>query len=239
MLCYNQKEMINFLLCAAKSRGLAVVVLLALALGGVAQGPGGGRGGRSMYLSLMGRKDVQRDLKMTAGQIKTFETLRDTTMKEMRGNSTDARNRPPTFMRDKMAAADRKAAAILTATQKTRIAEIHVQVMGPRAVADPEIQKKLGLTAAQKAKVDTAMKAYQAEIGKLMASLRGQSTQGGTIQAPGSVAKIETANKKLETSLNSILTTAQKTKLNSLKGRPFKADAPSRPQMGNRPGTRS
>lgn len=222
-------------------RALAVMMIVAaLSTTGFAQRPSGGgaemgnRRGPSV-IGLIARKDVQRDLKMTAAQVKSITSLQDQMMKEMRRDPGAPRDGNRSSMREKMDGFEKRANGLLTPAQRTRIKEIQLHLMGNRVITMPEMQKQLGITAVQKARIDAAVKAHGATLSKLMQSFRTNKQRGGTIQAPGAFQKIEAANTKLDRDLGAIMTAAQRTKLASLRGRPFKADPPQRPQMGGRP----
>ena len=110
-------------------------------------------------------------------------------------------------------------AAILTPDQMTRLGEIRLQVLGPRALADAKVQKDLGLSDDQVAKIkDLGTKAQEANR-----DIRDKVQSGEMTRE-----EAQTLNQKNQKILGEeyakVLTSAQADKFKAMQGKPFKAD---------------
>lgn len=139
---------------------------------------------------------------------------------------------------------------VLTATQLRRLREISLQVAGYRAVADPVIARRLNLTAAQTQSAARAMNTARSEAAKLQQDAdndlrqRFGSRQPKTdrereamqkefqaaLQQKGREVqtKLEAIDRRYTTTIQGLLTQAQRRSFESLKGRAFtiRPDAP-------------
>lgn len=107
---------------------------------------------------------------------------------------------------------------ILTAEQYARLKEISVQLAGNAALSDEEVQKSLGLTDAQKAKVKSLQQSQMAANQAVF-----QQARDGDLD-PGQIREIMKKNTDiLNAELGKVLTDAQKAKLKTMGGAPFKA----------------
>lgn len=221
---------------------IAVLVLSASAFaqGGGGQGRGqnrgmmmGGRGGQMTRSMLLGRADVQADLKLTEKQKADLQAVQEAAAEEMRNRMEEMRANGGGggFDRDAMRAEmeafqkkqDDKIKAIVTEDQWNRLGEIRIQLAGPRAALMPEVQKALNLTGAQKNSLDALAEKQQQANNELMQRMRD-----GEIERE-QMAELRAQNDKiLGEEIAKVLTAEQNEMLKKMGGAPFKAD----PNMG-------
>jgi len=184
----------------------------------------GGMGGSPVML--LGREDVQDDLKLTDDQKSKLSTIRDTQQSKMRetfqaamqngGSREEMQKRMQEIVPKMMAEVEKEINSVLTADQQKRIREIGIQMAGNRAVMQKDVQKELGITEDQRTKVETLVKRQ----GEANRSIR-EKIQSGEID-PSQVRELmEKNNKALDDEIGKVLTDAQKTKLKDLGGRKF------------------
>jgi hypothetical protein len=223
----------------------AVVMCAALA---AAQGGGGGRGqGRGGFgqgggmdatgLQLLGRADVQRDLALTDDQKAKVQALRESMRGQggrggggggFGGGGGGGGNIDREAMRAEMekrnAETKAKIAEILKPEQVTRLGEIAVQLAGNRAILNPDVQKTLGLSDEQKAKItELQTKMQEANRGLF------QQVQDGSMTREQIGEAMQKNNETMNAELGKVLTTEQAAKLKAMGGKEFKADPPQRP----------
>lgn len=219
---------------------LVAMTLPALAQGGRGQG-GGGRqqggfgqfGGRQGMMMggpggggigmLVNRPDVQTELKLTDDQKKKLEAIsqkarddRRAMMEDMRGGGGD-RDAMMEKMRSMQTTQDKAINEVLTAEQKKRVSELAVQMAGSRYAMTPEGEKALGITADQKSKLQELQRKQQEGMMAMFERMRNGEVQREELQA-----NMEKANKVMDEEIAKVLTAEQKTKLEELKGKPFK-----------------
>lgn len=217
---------------------LAVATMLAAAALSVAQGGGrgqgrGGRGrGNVSELQLVMRADVQADIKVTEDEKIKLDALQ-TKIREARrangggGGGQGGGGGAPDMeaMRARMQAQaeeqHKQLAEILTPEQLTRVGEIRLQVLGPRALADAKIQKDLGLSDDQVAKIKD-LTAKQQEASR---DIRDK-VQAGSMTREEATALNQKNQKTLGEEYAKVLTPAQADKFKAMQGAPFKADEP-------------
>ena len=186
---------------------------------------------------LVQRADVQRDINLSADQKTKLEAMNAEMREKMQAQMEEMRA-GGSFDRDKMQAAmqamqeesKKKLAAILTPEQMKRVGEIGVQMRGTRAVMDPEIQKTLGLSEDQKAKIKELQEKQQAANRTVM-----EKVQSGELTREQSRETMDKNNKIMDAELAKVLTAAQNGKLKEMGGKPFKAD-PEQERGGGRIG---
>lgn len=224
---------------------IAALALSVLAQGGGPRGGGFGRPGANSKSFLLMREDVQKDLKITAAQKSKLQAIQSDVRKQMESamqNMRDAnqaeRDKAQKKVEGILKGADTKVMALLTATQKTRLNEVAIQLAGNAAILDPEVQKKLGMTAAQITKVKNLQTSHQQAMQKLFQQGGGRSGQNGQGQNQQNREqmreKMQAAQKKFTDGLAAVLTAAQKTKLKQLGGKKFEATARRGPGGGGR-----
>jgi Spy/CpxP family protein refolding chaperone len=216
----------------------ATVAVLALAVNVQAQqGQGGGRRGQGGGMGMMGggmmggggiagllqNEKVQKEIELTAEQKEKIQKIGTEAREAMRSKMGDMQNlsqeeRRAKFqemrkdMEEAAAQTEKKIEGALLPNQVKRIKEIQLQVQGIRALANADVQKELGLTDDQKAK----LKAIDEEAAKG----RPQFTPG---QRPSQedFQKMRDARTETEKKLTDVLTDEQKKKLEEMKGEKF------------------
>ena len=212
-------------------RLLAAVAVVAIAATGFAQQRGGMmmRGGGDSGIGLLMRKDVQDDLALTAEQKTKIEAIQTKASEQMRAKFQEMRDSGGDFqsmrgeMEKMMAGVKKEAMAVLTETQAKRAKEIQVQLQGNRAILDAAIQKDLGLSEEQKAKVKKIQDDQQAGMQQMR-----QDMQDGSMSREEMQAAMQKRQTAMGEELGKILTAGQAAKLKEMGGsKPFKkADKP-------------
>ncbi len=208
-----------------------IVVICAAALlasAAFAQGGQGGRGfGRMMGADptgtfLLQRPDVQKDLNITDDQKTKLQALQEkarSDMTEIRQNA----NGDPQAMRDGMmkymAQMQKDVAAVLTKDQATRLKEINIQLAGTTAATFPDVQKDLGLSADQIAKIKDLQSKQQEANMALFQKVRDQEITREEMQA-----SMKKNTDTFNAEVGKILTDDQKAKLKTMGGKEFKQD---------------
>lgn len=221
-------------------RWLAVGALVVASVAAMAQDGGGRRqrgggqggfqrGGQQGGAQVLFRSDVQTDLGLTDEQKTKLSELRPQRGNRQRGQGggqggNGGGQRGQGANREEMAARraeqQKKIAEILTPEQVKRLKEIQIQLAGPQAILDPEVQKELALDATQTKKVDDLQKGFREANQSVQEKLRNQE-----IDRTKAAEARKTNNDALKTELQKVLTSAQAEKLKTLGGKPFKADA--------------
>lgn len=209
---------------------LAVTAVAVMAITSFAQGGGGGRGfgqGRGMGgmqdangAFLLRREDVQGELKLTADQKSKLTTIQEGQREKMRevfqnaGGDQDAMR---AAMAKMQAENSKETMAVLTADQQKRLKELAVQRMGNGAAMNADIQKEIGVTDDQKAKMKELQDKQMAASQALMEKMRNQE-----IDREQMMASMQKNTAILNTEVGKILTDAQKAKLTAMGGKAFK-----------------
>jgi len=214
--------------------GVAVAAL-ALISGSYAQGGGRGQGqgrqfgggmmggGGQSLSQLLGRRDVQDELKVTAEQKTKIEQANQKAREEMQGRMEEMRGGgDPQAMRDAMQKfqkdQDAKVLAILDKEQQARLKEISIQLRGNRALLDADVQKELGLSPEQKQKIKRLQEQQQEQMQNMMEEMRG-----GGGDREGMREKMQQMQTKMTEDLGKILTPDQAEKFKQRGDKPFKA----------------
>jgi len=216
---------------------IAIVAVMALAMGAFAQGGGQGRGGFRMMGGQMGRMsstqllqrdDVKDELKLTDDQkskLADLNTKARDKMREVFQNSGFQPGTPPSEdQQKKMAEAmtkvgediNKEVNTILTADQQKRLKELLVQRSGNGIANNPDFQKDLGITDDQKAKI--------ADLNKKMADANRQifqKMQDGEIDRSQIRELMDKNTKALNDEIGKLLTDDQKKKIADMGGKPF------------------
>jgi hypothetical protein len=228
----------------------ALAAVAVLSVSAFAQGGGRPGGGRGMQMGgmmtseavLVGRPDVQKDLKLTDEQ-KTKLTAIQTEMGEKmraqfqnRGGGTnggEAGTRGGFDMQEiqkQMEAmqkeANEKVKGVLTPEQWTRLGQIKVQLGGSRLFLEDEFSKKLGLKAAQKMSIQELMDKQQAANQQIWGRMREEGVDRAKL-----MVDLRKNDEILRAEIEKLLTEEQKTTLKTLEGPKFEAD----PNIQNNP----
>lgn len=181
------------------------------------QRQGGGRRGGFMFGGagndnmLLRRQDVQSDLKLTDAQVQKIKTAQSTLFQSFRGGQGGGTSRQAAF-KTFTSTID----GILSASQKTRLHQISIQLAGPMAAMMPDVKKAIGLTADQSTKI----KALQQTEGKANRALF-QKMRDGDMDRQAAMDGLKKNRDYLKTAISKVLTAEQLTQLKSLGGAPF------------------
>jgi len=196
-----------------------VVVLLvaamfaasALAQGAAPARPQGGRQGSGMRMGMGGMgggmlmiPELQKELKVTAAQKASIDKI----MKEMQAVPRDKMNRE---VAEKYMT---RINNVLSATQKARLKQIELQMRGGSALFGPEVQKSLGITAAQKTKLTAIREASQKDMRAKMEAARKANK-------PFDPTAMQNLRKAQDAKYLAVLSATQKAKWKTMIGKPF------------------
>jgi len=171
---------------------------------------------------LLRREDVQGELKLTADQKSKLQAIQDGMRDKMReafqnGGGGGDREAMQATMKKMQEENQKEVFAVLDDTQKKRLKELAIQRMGNSAATNADLQKDLGVTDDQKAKIKDLQAKQQEAMQALFEKMRNQEIDREQMQA--SMTK---NNEVFNTELGKILTDAQKQKIKDMGGKPFK-----------------
>lgn len=184
-------------------------------------------------LFLLRRSLVQKELKISAATAKKLDQIQKESMARYLKliapgpeDPSQVRAADPVKVRQERMKTDAAMLALLSATQKSRLLQIGYQYNGAFSFAEPTVAKKLGLSANQKSKLDSAAKAAMDEYHKAVSPI----VRPGSIVKPHTPiatttkrlmeAKV-TMMKKLNAAADKILTGAQRKVWKQMQGKPF------------------
>jgi hypothetical protein len=194
--------------------------------GGMMRGMQGMQGmqGAQEYM-LLQRADVQTDLAMTAEQKTKVTAINDqmrdemrNMMQGMRGGGGD-REGMMQAMQQVQERISKQVREILTADQQKRLGEVQIQLAGPRALLLPAVQKALDLTDAQQTKIRELQQQQMEANRSVMERVRNNEIDRTQVQEI-----MQRNDKALGDEITKVLTDAQRAKLQTMQGKPFKAD---------------
>lgn len=117
---------------------------------------------------------------------------------------------------------------VLTAPQQKRFKEINIQAQKERALNNPDVQKELGLSDAQKTKLRDIQTSSMEKSRPLMEAVRNQEMTMEEMRAQMQAMQAETGKEILK-----VLTDAQAKQFKAMAGVEFKFD-PNEPLGGGR-----
>ncbi len=206
---------------------------------GRGQGGGGGRGGfgggmmrgGDPTMGLLRSPEVRKELKIDAEQEQAIGKIEEQVREEARGGNADARNMDFRNMSEderqkffaKMQAAQKEQAAksrellgeVLMPDQLQRLDELALQQRGVMALADAEVQKALGMTSEQVAKLDKVRTEQEATVREKMGEVM-RSGDRDTMRE-----KMTQIRDEAEKPVLDVLTAEQKAKFEKMKGEKF------------------
>lgn len=198
---------------------------------------GGGRGpsGGIDKLTLASDKPIQEELKLGEDELFFVAQLNEDFRADSRElySGIDWRSLSEEDRKTKFEEVGKKRAALvkesekglaelLTEEQVKRLDEIALQLMGIRALANEDVQKKLKVTSDQKTKIDDTMKAADDDRRKMFEEMRASG--GGRDSFEAMRAKFDEARKKSDDKVLAVLTDEQKKKFDEMKGKPLEVD---------------
>jgi Spy/CpxP family protein refolding chaperone len=188
-----------------------VMVAGALAQGAAPARPQGGRqgggmrmGGGGMGGGMLMMPELQKELKITAAQKASLDKI----MKEMQATPRDKMNR------ETMQKFQTRITGVLSQWQKGRLKEIELQARGGSALLDPEVQKQLGITAAQKTKLTSIREASQKEM-------RAKFEAARKAEKPMDPTAMQNLRQAQDAKYMAVLSATQKAKWKTMAGKPF------------------
>jgi hypothetical protein len=206
----------------------------------------GGGDSPTQYLS---RTDVKTDLKLTDDQntkiLAAAQDMRETMQSSMRqafqdaqanGGSSNPADMMETMRKTMKPIVEKYNASVnstLTADQQKRLLQIYMQIEGDNSIANPQVQKLIGLTDDQLKKI-AELQSKMADANKAI----GKKVQDKDIDMQTAFADYQGNMAALKTELGKIPTEAQKTKFKEAEGPKFTLD-PKEPLNqfgGRRPG---
>ena len=209
---------------------LAFGMVAILSAPAMAQGRGGFGGmGQGGVGNLVGRAEVQKELKMDTEQVEKANAL----SADFREKMTDLRSQLDGLQGEEMVTkrtelmkpineeTTKKVKSFLKDDQYTRLTEIELQQRGLAAFADPAIAKKLSITEDQKSKVSAMMTDMQADLRDIMQSA-GDDRQAAMKKA--TELRAETTKKVM-----ALMSADQKKTWEEMTGKPFTLAPMQRP----------
>lgn len=171
------------------------------------------------------RKDVQNDLKLTDDQKTKLadaqQKMQDGIREIMQNAGDDQEARQAAFQKYQENV-KKDVLAILSKEQAARLRQINIQIAGNGAASFTDVQKDLGLTADQIAKIKDLQSKQRDAMMALFQKMRDQEITREEMQE---------ASKKnsdaLNTEIGKVLSADQKAKLKTMGGAEFKADKPA------------
>jgi len=198
---------------------VGVAALSAVSMGQGFRGGGMMMGGGGNATFNLRRNDVKEDLKLTDDQKAKLQEIQDGMRQKFMdafqaaGDDQAARTKAMTTLMKEVTDQINK---ILTDDQQKRLKEISIQLGGNAVVMQPDIQKDLGFTDDQKAKIKDLGDRQQAANREVF-----QKMQNGEITREDIPEIMKKNTKVLNDEIDKILTQAQKDKLKSMAGKPF------------------
>jgi hypothetical protein len=226
-------------------KAIVIVAMAALACASFAQG-GGEQGGRRMGMMrggmmapmsmLVNRADVQKELGISVEQRSKLRELQDKMQEERRAQFENMRGGGPPdpeamrkMFTEMEAKSNQALSEVLSPEQLKRLKELSLQRSGMRALMNPNVQKELGLSAGQIAKIDELQTKQRDAMQAVMEKMRN-----GEIEREELRDLFEKNNRIMDDELGKLLTDAQRAKLDEMKGKPFTFDPDEDGRFGGR-----
>lgn len=213
---------------------LAAVSMAQPAGGGARGGQRGGGFGRNnnSLVGLLSRSDVQSELKITDDQKTKLEAASPRRQRGAGGpgaggpgaggpgaGGPGAGNFDPAAMQKAMAEREKTILAILTPDQTKRLKELFIQKAGNQALVHEMIQKDLGLSTDQVAKIKKLVAEQRDANMKIMEKVRNQE-----LDRTEARERQQKNQKALTEELGKVLTAEQTEKMKTLAGEKFTFD---------------
>jgi hypothetical protein len=159
-------------------------------------GPGGGMFGMPSPYILLGAEAVAKELNLTdeqkakikainekaqAASRKAFEGMRDLDPEERQQKMAEMRKTMQTQREEQNKALE----GVLQESQAKRLKEIFIQTRGEQALRDAEIQKALGLSEDQKAKIRSILEILTEDQKAAFEKMKGEKFDVSTIRMGG------------------------------------------------------
>lgn len=189
---------------------------------------GGGFGGGMSRLALLRSDAVQKELALSESTVESVQKLQEELRAGRRGGgqgggrgnfqdlSQEERDQLRQRMEERAKQEQEKLTSILSTEQMARLNQIYIQQQGARALRDPDIAEKLGLSEQQQQEIATASREAQSGLREQMQDL---FQSGGDRQEM--FAKMAELRTKADEGVLAVLTGEQKEKFAEMKGKPF------------------
>jgi hypothetical protein len=205
-------------------------------------------GGLTGSAQMMGRKDIQNELKLTPDQSRKVADLQLGIKADLQKMIRGLQQVPPDQRRGKFDSfrdsVDRKLVEILDAKQRKRLNELQLQKDGTRSLMKSDVIAELRLTDEQRKKTGEALRAENQEIRNLYKEVSaGKKELTAADQGKANQGLIE-IRKKTDETLVGLLTDQQRSQWTKMQGQPFQflpGRALAKPQVAPaavKPGTR-
>jgi len=172
---------------------------------------------------LLGLDSVRKELHLSAAQAGRLDEIRS----DFKARARQLTARTPTNPSERRSAgthlahlrttANAQALAVLTPAQRCRLAQIEYQVLGGTMLLSPSVQKSLGLSPVQIARIGRLEKKGIASAGAV-----NRRFENGEISHHERLAILRAHRIKQAEALVRLLTPAQRQTLNTLRGNPVK-----------------
>ncbi len=167
------------------------------------------RGGSSLKVRLLKRRDVQKELKITADQRLELDSLN---LKE----DDKHQDISVRISLQKLRGRETSTLAILTKTQRSRLRQIEIQMQSGRALLEDDLQKTLGLKASQKRALLGLQRKWTDSDRAIY-----RRVQNGDLDQKGAGSVMENNNKILRTEVEKVLTASQRAQYTMMQGKKF------------------
>lgn len=173
-------------------------------------------------LTLLSRAEVQTELGLDPKQIQKIEALaagfRSNAQRAAKGSADGSPEAAVAHLDEEVAAYNRELARLLTAAQRRRVREIQIQMVGNVALLEPPVRQRLGLGAAEAAKLDEVARENVAQVKELRRSLAL-----GEISPKQFQHEVARLGRELDRRLGEAASEETRAKLAELGGKPFAA----------------
>lgn len=171
-------------------------------------------------LIVLGDRSVQLEIELTASQGKKLgELWRKQTASNSRLANLPSEQRSPK-KKELNEAFDRALFDILSADQRQRLKEIHLQLLGPKAYSDPEVIREVAISMDQQLQIAALEDWARGEMTKWQ---QQQTTAGMTPSRDASRSKMIELEKSAHEKAQQVLSQDQKARWKDLIGRPYGA----------------
>ncbi len=216
---------------------IALGLAACLSASAQAQGPGGRggmMGGMGGGANLLTNKSVQQELKLSEEQVEKVTKAATAIGEKMNEKRQGMQDLAQDERQAKMAEINKETTAevkktteaIFSPAQAKRFEQIRLQAMSYNAFNDPDIAKKLNITADQKAKFGDLRQEMMSEMGELRQAMQNDRE--------GAMKKMTELTKKTNEKAMAVLTSEQKASWKELTGEPFEIKPEPGMQGGNR-----
>jgi type 1 glutamine amidotransferase len=196
-----------------QSATLASVLAVLAAVVWAQPPPGGGFQRGPSAAMLLGQEPVQKELKLSADQVKKVEELSEKMREKMQGVFDLEEPERGKKMQELNRENDKALAAVLTLEQAKRLKQIVYQQQGTAALTTPEVAGAIGLSDEQRKRIG--------EINEETSKSTRALFQPGSPPDDATRAKMEALRKAGTEKVLAVLTDAQKTAWKDLQGQPF------------------